>query len=80
MGEFVKGPKLLGAVALVPPKSDIKEAAMRTADYHSLVEGFEIALSHQTNQLPEPFKGQQVVQLDFATEVPWVLAEQEPAS
>jgi hypothetical protein len=41
---------------------------------------FEIGCSSRIGLLPESFAGKPVVQLEFTTKIPWVLAEDEPSS
>ncbi|HZH43383.1 MAG TPA: hypothetical protein VEY50_04810 [Lysobacter sp.] len=48
-------------------------------NYQSLSEGSEVALTEHISLLPESFRGLAVVQLEFHTRVPWVLAGAEPA-
>ncbi|HXV65500.1 MAG TPA: hypothetical protein VEK15_32690 [Vicinamibacteria bacterium] len=53
---------------------------MRELEYETLVDGFQMAFSTQVHLLPEPFKGQRVVQLEFCANIPWMIRDQEPDS
>jgi hypothetical protein len=43
--------------------------------FHPLTEGFGVLLRPGRDLLPKEFGKREVVQLDFSTEIPWVLAE-----
>jgi hypothetical protein len=47
-------------------------------EFERLVSGFELTLGQKGFLIPECFKGHQLVHLDFATHVPWVLDEPDP--
>jgi len=49
-----------------------------TYQFEALASGFEFGLSSRLALVPEAFAGLPLVQLEFVTRVPWVLAEQEP--
>lgn len=80
VGEILDGPRLPPPAAAVPADRDVAGGTLSARLYQPLVRGFELAFSEQAQLLPEAFHGQPVVQLEFSTEVSWVLAEQEPAS
>jgi len=80
VGEILDGPRLPPAVATVPAAGRVAGGTLYALQYKSLVSGFELAFSDEAHLVPETFRGQQVVQLEFATEVPWVLSEPEPAA
>ena len=42
-----------------------------------LVKGFEFGFTARLALVPEPFRGRSVVQLEFSTRVPWVIADVE---
>ena len=80
VGEIVGGPRLPTKVATVPAEGPVMGGTVRALQYEALVNGFDVAFSEQTHLLPEPFKGQHVIQLEFSTAIRWILGEQEPAS
>ncbi len=80
VAEIVEGPRIPNPVATLRARGGAREGVVRSMEFESLVDGFGISLSTNNHLLPEPFHGQQVVQLDFSTEIPWVIPEQEPES
>lgn len=80
VGEIIDGPELPPLVKTHDVQSDVEGGVVRKLEYKPLVDGFEIAFSTQAHLLPEPFKERQVVQLEFSTEIPWVIPEREPES
>jgi hypothetical protein len=47
------------------------------ADLHRLEEGIELGFTDRLSLVPESFKQQRIVQLEFVTRVPWVIADTE---
>lgn len=80
VGRIVEGPKRPGRTAQLPAKGGVRGGAVRVLDYRPLADGFGIAFADQAHLLPEPLKGEKVVQLEFSTEVPWGLSDPEPES
>ncbi len=77
VGEIVDGPRLPAPVATLQAEGDIMGGVVRQLEFETLVDGFEIAFSTQAHLLPESFKGKRVVQLEFSTEIPWVIPDEE---
>jgi len=55
-----------------------KTEGPRRLEFEVLSSGFEFTLSSQVQLVADAFKGNGLVQLDFATHVPWVLSEPDP--
>jgi len=52
-----------------------KEGKSFTGELEPLADKFRIGFTSRVSLLPEQFHGQPVVQLEFETEIPWVLSE-----
>lgn len=47
-------------------------------DFIRISDRFEYGLSAKPNWIPAPFKNKSIVTVEFQTEIPWVLSEEEP--
>jgi hypothetical protein len=56
-----------------------KDGKSFTGELEPFADHFEFGITSRVALLPEPFHGQSVVQLEFQTQIPWVLAEPQSA-
>jgi hypothetical protein len=56
-----------------------KEGKSFTGELEPFADHFQLGLTSRVALLPEPFQGKSVVQLEFETHIPWVLAEPQCA-
>jgi len=59
----------------VPQGQALESGTVSELRFHALTDHFGILLRAERHLLPEEFGADSVVQLDFTTELPWVLSE-----
>jgi hypothetical protein len=74
-GTILEGPGPFGAEAGVPAHETGRADRVHPLRYRPLAPRFAILLRSERHLLPAEFGDQPVVQLEFATEVPWRLSE-----
>jgi hypothetical protein len=70
IGRILEGPASKGDVEAVARPEVVSELR-----FHPLTKGFGVLFRPARDLLPEEFGNQSVVQLDFSTQIPWVLPE-----
>jgi hypothetical protein len=66
---------LVGRILFEPRKSRGKSSPTQ---FDKLKSGFEFVLGEASMPVTEPFKGNALVELNFAMRIPWVLSEPDP--
>ena len=56
-----------------------KEGKSFTGELEPFTDHFQVGFTSRVALLPEPFQGKPVVQMEFETYIPWVLAEPRSA-
>lgn len=75
VGKLLSGPSTREEVPSELFNSTGQGGRVERVIYHEVNLKFSIGFSEKTDLLPKEFKGEDVVQLEFTAEVPWVLKE-----
>ncbi|HSR13842.1 MAG TPA: hypothetical protein VLS90_20510 [Thermodesulfobacteriota bacterium] len=75
VGRLLSGPPAREHVAVIRPHGPVEGGSVERVIHRQVGPGFSIGMISRRDLLPKPFKNQEVVQLEFTVETPWVLEE-----
>ena len=80
VGRVTGGPQPRRLVGHIPAGNGLTGGIVHTLEHRRLTDTFALGLIEKGDLLPLSFGDQSVVQLEFTTEVPWVLSESPDSS